>query len=76
MIETVNRNILKFSAGRAITCPTCGTIADCRRWVVVYATGEIDRACCASCWDGAKGAKPVPASVEVLDGRILFKGAK
>jgi hypothetical protein len=75
MLETINRNILKFSAGRAITCPICGTIADCRRWIVA-SQGDTTRQCCATCWDKATGAKPVPASVEVLDGRLLFKGAK
>ena len=78
MLETVNRNILKFSAGRAITCPICGTIADCREWVVA-SQGDNVRQCCATCWDsiiGIKGVKPAPAGVEVLDGRILFKGGK
>jgi len=75
MLETVNRNILKFSAGRAITCPNCGEIADCRRWVLAT-QGDYTSQCCAKCWDKATGAKPAPASVNVLDGRILFKGEK
>jgi len=75
MLETINRNLLKYSAGRAITCPNCGEIADCRRWIVA-SQGETTRHCCVTCWDKVTSAKPVPASVEVLDGRILFKGAK
>ena len=75
MLETINKNIVKFSAGRAIFCRTCGEIADCRRWVVAT-QGDYTGQCCAPCWDKLTEGKPAPAGVEVLDGRILFKGAK
>ena len=75
MLETVNRNILKFSAGRAFFCPACHEIADCRRWVVAT-QGEYTSYCCGACWDKATTGKTIPASVEVLDGRILFKKGK
>jgi len=75
MLETINRNILKFSAGRAIFCPNCHAVADCRRWVLAT-QGDYSSHCCATCWDTATSALTVPASVDVLDGRILFKGAK
>ena len=75
MIETVNRNILKFSAGRAIFCPACHEIADCRQWVLAT-QGDYTSHCCTSCWDGATSDKTIPASVTVLDGRVIFKGGK
>lgn len=32
--KTLDRNLLKYSAGKAICCPSCGQIADYRRWVI------------------------------------------
>jgi len=73
MLNQINRNLLKYSAGRAITCPHCGQIADCRRWVLAT-QGDTTRGACTACWDAATAEKTVPASVEVLDGRVIFRG--
>ena len=35
MQKTMNRNLLKYSAGHAIFCPHCDQIADYRRWALV-----------------------------------------
>jgi hypothetical protein len=44
--KTINRNLLKFSAGMHITCPHCDAIADYRRWVI------LDRADGSTAWNG------------------------
>ena len=75
MLRNVNRSLLKYSAQRAIFCPLCSAIADCRRWVVLAQAGIV-RACCASCFDHATSVKPVPVSVVILDGRVIFKRGK
>ena len=75
MVRTVNRNLLKYSAGRAIFCPCCGEVADARRWVVATFS-ERTISCCTRCWDAKASLRYLPASVEVLDGRVLFARAK
>ena len=75
MIRTVNRNLLKYSAGQAIFCPVCSDVADAKSWVLV-SHGERSKGLCTRCWDSAIATKPIPASVEVLDGRVLFARPK
>jgi len=51
MLTTIlNRNLLKYSAGHAITCPSCGKIADYRRWVIWESPAGQHGANCADCW--------------------------
>ena len=75
MVRTVNRNLLKYSAGQAIFCPKCGQVADCKNWVVATQS-EHTVGLCASCWDAKASLRYLPASIEVLDGRVLFARAK
>ena len=75
MVATVNKNLLKCSAGRAIFCPLCDVVADAKRWVVVT-QGERTVGVCAACFDIKTAGKPIPSDVEVVDGRVLFKRAK
>ena len=75
MISSANKVLLRYSAGKAITCPHCGTIADARRWVTA-SQGDHSMSACVTCWDKATEGKAMPASVEVLDGRIVFKRGK
>ena len=72
---TINRNLLKYSAGRAVFCRACRAIADCRRWIIATQGDHVTQ-CCVTCWDTLTAGKPVPASVEVLDGRVIFKRGK
>lgn len=71
MQTTINKGLVKYSAGRAIFCPHCQDIADARRWVVAT-IGERTLGTCAPCWDKAIAGKVLPESIEVLDGRVLF----
>ena len=75
MVASANKVLLRYSAGRAITCPHCGTIADARRWVIAEQGGH-SMAACVTCWDKAVEGKAMPASVEVLDGRVVYKRGK
>ena len=75
MISSVNKALLRYSAGRAITCAHCGTIADAPRWVTAT-QGDHSLSACAPCWDKATAGKSMPESVEILDGRIVFKRGK
>ena len=76
MVRTVNRNLLKYSAGRAIFCPCCGEVADAKQWVVAT-LGERTVSRCARCWDSATHRIGVfPPLLEVLDGRVLFARTK
>ena len=75
MQKTVNRNLLKYAAGRAIFCPCCSVIMDARRTVIVTA-GDVTKVLCASCWDTAVAPKISTerlAQCEIVDGRIEFK---
>ena len=75
MEKTINRNLVRYSAGTAIFCPHCGNVADMRRWIVATVNGRTISTF-APCWDKAIENKPVPSGVEVLDGRILFSRKK
>ena len=74
MARTLNRNLLKYSAGRAIFCPRCDQVADARRWVVVT-QGDHTASTCATCWDAVLKGRPIPATVDVVDGRVVFARA-
>jgi hypothetical protein len=71
MQTTINKGLVKYSAGRAIFCPHCQDIADAKRWVVAT-IGDRTLGTCAPCWDKAIAGKALPESIEVLDGRVLF----
>ena len=75
MVRTINRNLLKYSAGYYIFCPQCGQVADAKRWVIV-SQGDKTKACCAPCWDKYTEGKTIPPSVEVIDGRQIFARPK
>lgn len=66
----VNRETLKFACGRSIFCG-CGAVLDCRRAVLLTNAAGVTAAACASCYDRVAGR--LPADLEVLDGRELFK---
>jgi len=70
MHKTINRNLLKYSAGRSIFCGQCDAIADCRRWVLV-SHGDEELGMCAPCWDIISKGRPTPG-FQVLDGREAF----
>lgn len=66
MRTTINRNLLKYAAGRAIAC-SCGSIADWKSWVIVERPGgTIAGNCCATCHDAAIGDKPLPAGYTII----------
>lgn len=70
----VNRNLLKYAAGRAIFCPECHAILDCRSCVIGH-HDVFNRECviCCSCWD----KRPDKAAFsDVIDGRQLFTSGK
>ena len=75
VVASANKVLLRYSAGKAITCPHCGTIADARKWVTATQGGH-SMAACVTCWDKAVEGKAMPASVEVLDGRVVYKRGK
>jgi len=66
--RTLERNLLKYSAGSEIFCPGCGQVADCKRWVVV-SRGKRSAGLCATCWDKVSGLYRVD---EIVDGRVVF----
>lgn len=77
--KTVNRNLLKYAAGRAIFCPGCSAIMDWKRTVIVeFPKGQTVVRCC-KCWDETLKVilKDVPlskwnetqAKLEIIDGR-------
>jgi uncharacterized Zn finger protein len=70
MVRTINRNLLKYSAGQAIFCPLCGCVADCRHWVVASA-GDRTLSVCAHCFDKHTAGKDL-SRVDVVDGRVIF----
>ena len=63
--KTLNRNLLKYSAGHHIFCPICDKIADYREWVIVD-NGTKTHACCAECFDAAQGDKPLPEGWSIV----------
>ena len=48
--KTLERNLLKYSAGRAICCPRCNQVADYRSWVIWDSPAGQTGANCADCW--------------------------
>ena len=81
MLREVTKNLLKYAAGQAITCPTCGSIMDWKRTCIIEVhQGESTLrtyALCAACWDKAKAgveaamAKKPMLTLEVTDGRTF-----
>jgi len=75
MQKTVNRGLLRFAAGRAITCPACGIVLDFRRTVVATApSGKPTVIACGDCWDAAvdaNGGADAVAEWDVIDGRNI-----
>ena len=53
MLQNIlNRNLLKYAAGRAIFCPKCDEIADYRHWVIATSpSGANTLQCCDKCFD-------------------------
>ena len=52
MKKTIDRNLLKYSAGNSIFCKYCGDVADYRRWVVATSpSGAKTICCCVNCWN-------------------------
>jgi hypothetical protein len=64
---TAQRNLVKWAAGKAMFCPRCQDILDCKRTVVVD-----EKVLCAKCWDSKPACFELKEGVEVLDGRVLF----
>jgi hypothetical protein len=65
--KTLNRNLLKYSAGHHIFCPICDKIADYRSWVIWESPSRgVSRACCAECFDAAQGDKPLPEGWAII----------
>jgi len=79
---TVQRNLLKYAAGTAITCPKCGDILDCKRTVLIDITGDRPRTqvMCTTCWGMAPHVMRQHliggGVMDVLDGRILWGKGK
>ena len=48
--KTLDKNLLRYSAGRAICCPRCNQIADYRAWVIWDSPSGQTGANCADCW--------------------------
>lgn len=71
MQETIHRNLLKYAAGRAIFCPHCDTILDCRSTVVATRDTR-EYVMCARCWDSKVDQAGKAACSEIVDGRELW----
>jgi hypothetical protein len=71
---TINRNLLKYSAGRAIFCGQCDAIADARRWVLITHDSNT-LGMCACCWDKLSAGRAT-RGYDVLDGRVIFGARK
>ena len=66
MQTIINRNLLKYSAGRAIFCQ-CGQVADWKSWVIAERPdGSIAGNCCTACYDAAIGDKPLPSGYTII----------
>lgn len=50
MQKTINRNMLKYAAGHAIFCPSCGNILDYRASVLWESPSGKNGISCADCW--------------------------
>jgi hypothetical protein len=79
----LTRDSLRYAVGRAIFCPGCGTILDCRRAVELdfYRGNDLAgvKVVCASCYDAKMGDGKLEGQLEgtgltvkALDGRELF----
>ena len=64
--------LLRWAVGRAITCPGCGRVLDCRRAVLADSPSQGSAVACSECWDKAKAhvLARVP-HLEVTDGRDI-----
>jgi hypothetical protein len=72
---TVNRDLLKYAAGRAIFCPQCRKIMDAKTTVIVTTPAGQTWTSCAACWDkvatmARKDARF--AELDIVDGRDLW----
>lgn len=81
----VNRNLLKYAAGRVMFCPSCDKCLDCRSTVnvTVLHKGEVHSSTtlCAACYDArkpvldaalAKASPDVGITLDIVDGRALW----
>ena len=90
MEKMVNRQLVKYAAGRCVWCPRCHGVMDQKRTVVatVHDGDEVlvSYTLCGNCWDpqvrevgvllAAKAAKVGrPLRLEVVAGRQLWKRA-
>lgn len=66
------RQLLRYAAGRNITCPHCGDVMDAAETVVLTDTTYHTVAMCAACWGHPVGNIQAGA-VTVYDGRALYK---
>lgn len=69
MQETIHRNLLKYAAGRAIFCPGCGKVLDCRDTVTATHMTGGQAVMCGKCWDRKA---ELYAFSEIVDGRKLW----
>lgn len=76
MVQALQRNLLKYSAGRAMFCPQCDKVADARKWVCATLTDGREVGICAPCFDGILKGRQIPAGMEVVDGRQVFARPK
>lgn len=78
----LNRQLLKYAAGYAMTCRRCTAILDCRRAVNIdvksLQTGNTLRnfTVCGTCYDEARADLELAAAgkttLEIIDGRLLW----
>jgi hypothetical protein len=69
MRKTVDRNLLKYAAGRTMFCPIngCGKILDWKTTVLVEREdGSHVGTCCADCFDAAQAQKPIPTGYRII----------
>ena len=74
MAKTLNRNLLKHSAGTAIFCPQCQEVSDAKRWVLVT-VGDRSLGTCTRCWDKLARGRDT-SRMDIVDGREVFARAK
>jgi hypothetical protein len=80
--RTLNRNLVKYAASRAIQCPQCWNILNARRTVVTSLRRGDTREefiCCSDCADKLLSSDALAARgievLETVDGRELFRTA-
>jgi len=85
MIDTINRNTLRYHVSHALFCPLCNTVLDVRSAVSVdlMKNGELKKTSimCARCYDARAErlntlAGQFGATIETLDGRTLYPRKK